>query len=240
VQPHANRTRWLASGLVLAVLLSLTSEARADVRDRAFDWTKRGVNLPVRKQGKQDCWAVAATSALEANWTLRHRKQVTLSPQPILDRTQQTGGDRVARALNILQNNGTAPESTYPYTRSPAKLRSVATPYRIAKWGWVDSKTRPSVANIKSALVAHGPLAAGVLLTDKFHKYKGGIFSENINMKDPNKMDHFVLIVGWDDAQRVWKIKNSWGTTWGEKGYMRIAYNSNNIGTSAAWVECQR
>src|SRR5690349_16600545 len=97
-----------AGGFGLVLLLLVTSAAQAHVQDRTFDWTRRGADLPVRNQGKNDCWAVAATSALEANWAIRHHKHVTLSPQPILDRTQQTGGDRVARALEILHQHGTA------------------------------------------------------------------------------------------------------------------------------------
>jgi cathepsin L len=59
-------------------------------------------------------------------------------------------------------------------------------------------------------------------------------------------INHVVTLIGWDDAKKAWLIKNSWGTLWGgtadygdERGYMWIAYNTNNIGYAAAWVKAK-
>jgi cathepsin L len=61
-----------------------------------------------------------------------------------------------------------------------------------------------------------------------------------------HNVNHDVLLIGWDDAKGAWLIKNSWGTSWGntggfgsERGYMWIAYGSNNIGLGAAWVQAR-
>jgi cathepsin L len=53
----------------------------------------------------------------------------------------------------------------------------------------------------------------------------------------PGAIDHDVLIVGWDDNVGAWIIKNSWSTDWGDQGYIRLAYDNNNIGFNAAWVQ---
>ena len=231
--------RWYAA---LALLMLIAGGTEASVKDRAFDWTKLGVVTAVRDQGNSNnCWAVSATEALEANWAIRHRQRVQLSPQPILDRTHQTGGDTLARAFGVLKQFGTALESKYPYLRAPGKLRPVATPYKLANWAFVkQDASKPTVAQLKQAMSQHGPLAVGVQTTSKFQQYKGGVFRETVKSKDANSIDHFVLMVGWDDGKGAWKIKNSWGTTWGEKGYMWISYNSDHIGSNAAWVECRR
>jgi cathepsin L len=56
-------------------------------------------------------------------------------------------------------------------------------------------------------------------------------------MKDIN---HVVLLIGWDDEKQAWLVKNSWGESWGEKGFAWIRYGSNNIGVFAAWIEAAR
>lgn len=49
-------------------------------------------------------------------------------------------------------------------------------------------------------------------------------------------IDHEVVIVGWDDSIGAWIIKNSWGPDWGENGYMKLAFDNNNVGFNAAWI----
>src|SRR5205807_2637575 len=111
-----------------------------------FDWTSLGVNIPVRNQGKsQNCWAIGATEALEANWQIRKGSKVQLSPQPILDRLQQNGPYFVEKAMADLVQNGTALEQNYPYTRIAGPFKNVATPYRGLTWSFVASNgSRPS------------------------------------------------------------------------------------------------
>ena len=83
------------------------------------------------------------------------------------------------------------------------------------------------------------PLA--VVATPRFQAYTAGVFKE---AGAGNYVNHAVTLIGWNDAQKAWIIKNSWGPLWGEtggygteRGYMRIAYGSNNIGSGAAWSD---
>ncbi|MDY7008249.1 MAG: C1 family peptidase, partial [Cyanobacteriota bacterium] len=80
------------------------------------------------------------------------------------------------------------------------------------------------------------PVVSAVYMTDVFHAYKGGVYNENA-YGTPN---HAVTIIGWDDRKRAWLVKNSWGTDWGEDGYIWIAYNTNRIGYGAAWVDARK
>jgi len=100
------------------------------------------------------------------------------------------------------------------------------------------------------------PIATGVLSKDwesywKVEEYGNknpkwdadflnGVFKgQPSDPNNPGNIDHIVAIVGWDDKigdHGSWIIKNSWGTYWGDGGYMRLAYGSNNIGFGAAWV----
>lgn len=91
----------------------------------------------------------------------------------------------------------------------------------------------PTVLQLKTALMAHGPLAAPIFYDNALYYYKGGVFDgQNMGM-----VNHIVLLIGWDDAKQAWLIKNSWGENWGEKGFGWIKYGSNNIGLFAAWIE---
>lgn len=81
----------------------------------------------------------------------------------------------------------------------------------------------------------NGPLAVAVNVTANFQSYTSGVFNEN----DNSGINHGVTLIGWDDNRNAWLIKNSWGTNWGDNGYMWINYNSNNIGYAAAWVKAK-
>jgi cathepsin L len=130
----------------------------------------------------------------------------------------------------------------------------------------------PTTQELKEALVEYGPLAVTLLATSEFSGYTGGVFEEwrsagntyydswnkktftvegdglmtgiDDNGKKYYAVNHVVTLIGWDDNQGAWLIKNSWGNGWGEeggfgteKGYAWVKYNTDNIGYAAAWVK---
>lgn len=102
-------------------------------------------------------------------------------------------------------------------------------------WDYVNSPPDklPTVQQLKKALVDHGPIVTPIHYDECLAAYRGGVFNEN----DAGLINHVVLLIGWDDDQQAWLVKNSWGEEWGEKGYGWIKYGSNNIGVFAAWIE---
>lgn len=113
--------------------------------------------------------------------------------------------------------------------------------YRINSWGFVAANTyrfiTPSVLAIKQAILDYGPVAVSMYVDETFQAYTGGVYENPLNYSGSN---HAVVLVGWDDSQGengVWFLKNSWGTGWGENGYMRIGYSSNNVGYHAAYLD---
>ena len=210
----------------------------------SFDWCNLNKVSDHHRQRTGDCWANAAVEALECSHLIRNNRRLPLSVQPILDHLR-LGAEHMAGSSSIacdfLLKHGTASLADYPYTGKPAKPADVATPYRAIAWGYVSPDgTPPLRAQLKEHLVEHGPLAISVFATKKFHAYTGGLFSEpDATADDHNKTNHVVLLVGWDDTHGkhgAWKIKNTWGASWGEQGFMWIAYGSNNICHSAYWV----
>ena len=117
----------------------------------------------------------------------------------------------------------------------------MALPYRAVAWGYVSRDDRsPSVAELKAAVLSHGPLIVDLTATTKLEAYAGGLYNEPapIDQKDI-KGRHIILLVGWDDSRGEhgeWKIKNSWKPTWGEQGFMWIDRQSNDVCRHAQWV----
>jgi len=92
-----------------------------------------------------------------------------------------------------------------------------------------------SEASIQAAVATVGPIAVAIDASGAFGYYKSGIYSSSCSKTTPN---HAVLIVGYgttSDGKDYWLVKNSWGTSWGEKGYIRIARNVNMCGI-AGWA----
>ncbi len=211
-----------------------------------FDWCNLNKVCEPRRQLTGDCWANAATEALECNYLIRNNRRVTLSSQPLLDHLKLGADDKsmggaTATALEFFLKIGTATIQNYPYTGVPCNPRGTALPYRAVAWGYVRSDEQlPTTLQIKEALLCHGPLVVNVLATARFHGYRGGLFEESIPAETKvNGIAHSVLLVGWDDSRGThgaWKIKNSWGPQWGEQGFMWIARGSNQVGRGAVWV----
>lgn len=94
---------------------------------------------------------------------------------------------------------------------------------------------------LKAAIATVGPIAVAIDASQNdFHLYSEGIYYNadcSSGATDPeNELDHAVLAIGYgtEDGQDYWLIKNSWGTSWGEEGYIKMARNrDNNCGVAA-------
>jgi hypothetical protein len=80
---------------------------------------------------------------------------------------------------------------------------------------------KSSTDNFKWALKEYGPVAVVLKAPDDWYYYRSGVYSP---VTDVGWANHAVLLVGWDDSDGCWFIKNSWGSGWGENGYARVKY----------------
>ncbi|XP_056597257.1 cathepsin S, ortholog 1 isoform X1 [Triplophysa dalaica] len=204
------------------------------------NWTEKGVVSPVQNQGPcGSCWAFSAAGALEAQMKMRTGVLVALSPQNLLDCSVHLGnrgcmGGYLSRAfLYIIQNNGIDSNIFYPYEHKQGLCR-----YSVTGRGGFCSAFRILPRHNETALqitVANvGPVSVGInAKLISFHRYRGGIYN------DPKcrfgLINHAVLVVGYgsEHGQDYWLVKNSWGTAWGENGFIRIARNKNMCGISS-------
>ena len=89
--------------------------------------------------------------------------------------------------------------------------------------------------NLKQAILDYGPITVCVYADSAFQYYTGDVF----NACTSGSVNHAVVLVGWDDAQGsdgVWILRNSWGSWWGEGGYMRIEYGCSSIGYGGLYL----
>ena len=203
-----------------------------------FNWEDEGMVTEVRDQGAcGSCWAFATHGAYEGSNAILNKSLVDSAEQDTLDCSGAGSCGGGWWAFQYLIDTGVADEADYPYEASQETCKvDMSRPYKALTWGYVDSTTEiPSVDAIKKALCEYGPLAVAVEVTPAFQAYTSGVF----NQKSTGGVNHGVTLVGWNDEEEAWRIKNSWGKGWGDSGFMWIAYDSNSIGYAAAWTQAE-
>jgi len=209
----------------------------------SFDWRSQGVVTTVKDQRScGSCWAFGTVGVMESA-ILRAGGPITdLSEQYLIncnDYGYSCNGGWWAhdfhwnRYISPQTQAGAVLESALPYTAVNGSCSQAYNhPYRLASWAMIAGYTLPTVDQLKNAIYNYGPIAVAVCVGNAFQAYSGGIFSTN----ECTSVNHAVILTGWDDTNQYWVMKNSWGTGWGESGYMRIRWNTSNIGYAASYV----
>ncbi len=212
----------------------------------SFDWRSLGKVTPVRNQGGcGGCWAFGTVGAMESAILIAQNKSVDLSEQYLIScNTSSWGcaGGWWAHDMHTDKGgkNGNGPgavlESAKPYTATNGSCTAVYDhPYQLTQWHYITNATSiPTVDQIKSAIYNHGPIASAVCSVG-FGSYTGGVYSQNNTCN--GGVDHGIVLVGWNDANQTWILRNSWGSSWGESGYMNIKWNTSNVGYGATYVD---
>ncbi len=203
---------------------------------------------PIRNQGGcGSCWAFASVGVFESNILIKDNVSRDLSEQFLVScNTDGWGcgggwwGHKYHYNTTIPNdpNPGAVYESSFPYVASDVACNApYDRPYRLNNWFYVGSPyTIPSVDAIKNAIYNYGPVSVALCAGPVFSSYSGGIYSTNESSSCTGSINHAVDLVGWNDAENTWILRNSWGSWWGESGYMRIARGVSNIGYNASYV----
>ncbi len=212
--------------------------ARLDWRDNNGDWV-----TSVKNQGAcGSCWDFSAAAQVEAWWQIHHANpdtNIDVSEQYVLSCADagSCAGGMVEAALTFYRENGVVLESCMPYQAddtidcSSACADSDRNIVAIPGWGYVTLE-EPTVDNIKQAVYRH-PVSASYTVFEDFQYYDGGVYE---HVWGDVVGGHAILIVGWDDAEQCWIVKNSWGPRWGEDGYFRIKWGDSGIGKNVPFI----
>ena len=224
-----------------------TNATVADVKpytgsESLVDWT--GVyTTPVKDQGYcGSCWAFAASEQIESDAMRTLGVTFELSPQQLVECDRSSmgcNGGLQERAYSYVQRaGGIEQETDYPYTSgadgsegtcSSDKSKFVLT---VSDYTTIKDETS-TAAYVKST----GPVSIAIDAST-WSTYTGGIMTEC-----GTQINHAVQAVGVDDsAGGYWKVRNSWGTSWGESGFIRLAYGKDMCGitTDVTYVEAKK
>jgi len=196
----------------------------------------------VKNQGRcGSCWSFSTTGSVEGAYQIASGNLVSLSEEDLVqcDHNGDSGchGGLMDNAFEWIEKNGIASEDAYPYTSGAGvtgtcdKTKSAAPVVTISSFRDVPHKDEDA---LKSA-VSQGPVSIAIE-ADKsaFQLYKGGVLDSSAC---GTKLDHGVLIVGYgtdsSSGKDYWKVKNSWGPTWGESGYIRMVRGKNMCGVAS-------
>lgn len=210
---------------------NIHTAANATATPDSVDWTTKGAVTPVKNQGTcGSCWSFSTTGALEGAYQIKYGNLESFSEQNLVDCDNVDAGCNGGLMDNAFKwtqsNGGLCTEADYPYTSGTTQKAgtcaqsSCTLNKNVAPKSYTDVSKNSDDA-LMSAL-ALNPVSVAIQANQPaFQFYSSGVMTG----KCGTRLDHGVLAVGYGtytDGTDYYKVKNSWGETWGMDGYILL------------------
>jgi len=217
-RPHFNATQHVKTGLA--------------VPDSA-DWRTDGQVTEVKDQANcGSCWAFSVTGSTEAAYKRSTGQLISLSEQQLVDCSTDINagcdGGYLDETFTYVKSKGLQTESSYPYTAEDGNCQYSESDV-VTKVSGHHSIASEDEDALLDAVANVGPVSVAMDAT-YLSAYESGVYEDN--WCSPDGLNHGVLIVGYgvEGSQKYWIVKNSWGSSFGEKGFFRIVRGQNECG----------
>jgi len=206
----------------------------------SVDWTEKNAVTAVKDQGQcGSCWAFSTTGALESGYAISSGNLVSLSEQQHIecDKFPNLGckGGQMSKGLHWAMKNDGCSEASYPYLAKGglfSKCRSSGCDVVMPKGVVTGVKAIGSADEDLMSALGNAPVSIAIEADQaSFQHYKSGVLTAECG----TATDHGVLLVGYgtDASVDYWKVKNIWGTVWGDAGFIRMVRGKNQCGINS-------
>lgn len=234
-------------------LLTLQYETGSDATNvkstvkapESLDWREKGAVAPVQDQAQcGSCWAFSAIAGAEGAWVVAGNKLLKLSEQNLVDCVQTCQGcsgglrDKAYEWVKDHQGGKFMLEDDYPYTALDENCKWDETKGAASVSGYVKIKVADE-DDLADKVTQYGPTSVGIDASGYgFSLYSGGIYDDN--SCSASYINHGVCCVGFgsEDGKNYFIVKNSWGASWGESGFIRFLRGKDLCGISSRAYSC--
>jgi len=209
----------------------------------SVDWVSGGAVTSVKNQGQcGSCWSFSAAGAIEGAYQIATGTLQDLSEEDLVqcDSTDSgCNGGSMDNAFTWVASHGIASLADYPYSSSTSSgtTGTCDTTKENNPAVYVSGHTDVSAGDETALMsaVTSTPVSVAIEADQSvFQLYSSGVLDSS---SCGTTLDHGVLLVGYgydsSESKNYWKVKNSWGTSWGESGYVRMVRGSNMCGIAS-------